>query len=169
MPGVGLLVSIVLAVAACVVWPALRRVVIRTLAVVALTAAAMAVTIVGMGLREFCQKLESQHRIPASEVELRGLELTGGQESACRLRGLIHNRSTRYTLTDTLFELIIEDCVEGRCREQARAHGEVIRRVAPGATVAFDTDTVQVPLLTPPAGERRFSYHVWNTAGMPPS
>jgi hypothetical protein len=106
-------------------------------------------------------------QIAATEVELAGLKLSGFSERTYKLRGFIHNRSTRYTLGQVTFELTVEDCIADHCREQARGHSEIIRRVRPGETVGFDTDDVMMPSIAPPAGEQRLSYRVRNTWSMP--
>lgn len=158
---------LVLFVTAFALIPPTRHVIVRIVAALALTAAVSVVVVVFMALRELREWNAAMARIAATEVELTDLDLSGTSDKTYKLRGFVHNRSTRYTLTDAKFELTVEDCVAGHCREQARGRGEVIRRVRPGETVGFSTEAVILPSIAAPAGERRLSYRVQNTWGVP--
>jgi hypothetical protein len=166
--GFGLFVMILTAacIVACIRLPTARRVIGWTAAAVALILGLVVLIVAWSAWDELGRRKQAMERIAPTEVQFESLELSGTSKGSYRLRGFVRNLSTRYTLTDVTFDVIVEDCISGRCREQGRGHAEAIRRVPPGAAVAFDTDDVLMPSIGPTAG-RRLSYHVWNTWAEP--
>ncbi len=158
---------IVIALVACLLLREVRRAIGYTaLALVALVGLAVAADL-ARSLREISRENQAMERIQPREVRLDDLELTGSGRENYRLTGLLHNASPNYTLTDVRFRLIVEDCVKGACREQARGYAEVIRRVPPNQAAMFDTSIVTLPTMASPRGERRLTCQVFLTTGRP--
>src|SRR5262249_37571927 len=112
-------------------------------------------------LAQVRREVEATKRIAISEVQLDDLRLTGTGPDHYRLTGVVHNGSPTYELSDVRFNLTVQDCVRGDCREQAHGFGEVIRRVPPNQAATFDTSIVALPAMAAPLGERRLAYHVF--------
>ena len=162
-----LLGLIAIAVVACLLLPEARRPIGYTaLALVALVGLAVAADL-ARSLREISRARQAMELIPTREVQVDDLQLTGSGRESYRLTGLLHNASPSYTLTDVRFRLIVEDCVKGECREQARGYAEVIRPVPPNQAAMFDTSIVTLPTMASPLGERRLTYQVFLTVGRP--
>jgi len=163
---VGLLLFLLTVAAVCIVSPRARRFLAISAAALGLIVVLVVAAIARTALRDLDRTRVARERIAGAEVQLEGLELSPNPRGGYRLGGFVHNLSTRYTLTDAVFEVIVEDCGEGRCREQARGHAESLRRVPPGQTLGFESD-LQITFIPPAAGERRLSYRIRNTIGMP--
>ncbi len=162
-----IVLCVVAVLVACILSPAARRVIGWTVAVVWILVVLAIAAVVALALRDINRGRQARERIAPREVRIDDLRLTGNSADTYRLTGTVRNLSARYTLTDVTFALVVEDCVSSGCTEQARGHGEVIRRVPPRGTVEFSVDTVVLPGIAPGLGERRLSYRVWNTWGMP--
>lgn len=160
------LALIFFAVMAALVPKDVRRPMVYTAAAIAGVIAWAIVADVARSLRNVSRQKQAMERIAPTQIQLDSLQLTG-TAPAYRLSGQVHNLSPSYTLTDVVFELVVEDCVKGQCHEQARGHGEVIRRVPPNQSVVFESAIVSLPAIAQSLGERRLSYHVWTTYGLP--
>lgn len=162
-----LLGFIVVALVVCVFVPEARRPIgVLAAGVTALLLLAVAAEVV-KSISQARRELQAQRRIAPREIQLDGMQLTAISATNYRLTGVVHNLSPTWTLTDVRFWMRVEDCVNGACREQARGHVEVIRRVPPNQASVFSTEIVSLPAIAPPLGERRLSYDVYLTVGQP--
>jgi hypothetical protein len=158
------------AIVAVILSPAVRQAIGWSIAIVYGLVILAVVALLVTGLFQIRRDKRIAERIAPSEVQLTDLQLTRGDKAPgeYRLSGRVHNLSQRYALSDVRLVLIVEDCVRGNCQQQAQGQAEVIRSVQPGESDDFSTPIVQLPTMAPPLGERRLSYRVWNTVGMPP-
>jgi hypothetical protein len=162
-----LLVVTITGVMACLVLPEMRRPIGFAAAVLIVLLGLAMLADLARTFRELSEQKKARERIASSQIQLDDLQLTGTSRANYRLRGLLHNRSQTFTLTDLVFDVIVEDCVKGECREQARGHAEIVRRVAPSQSYGFDTDDVMLPALAPSRGDRRVTCRIVTTVGQP--
>src|SRR5262245_31104523 len=127
------------------------RIIGRVVAVLGVLLLAIIAYDVALSVIQLRRERGAQKLIAPREVQLDGLRLEGSRRDAFELSGVIRNLSPSYVLKDARVTLVVEDCVKGDCREQARGHAEVIRRVPPNEAAVFATRSVSLPDLPPPA------------------
>ena len=156
---------IVIALVGVLLMPEVRRGVMATGCAIVAVIALLIGADVTRSFVKLWQDDQQWKRTEAEWVELQDLQLTGTSRKDYRLTGLFHNRSRQYRLSHITIDLIVDDCVAGRCREQAHGRTEVIQVVEPNETEKFTTQMVELPDMPAPRGERRFSYRVISTRG----
>lgn len=136
------------------------------------TLAALVACLVLYAVADFARSLYREHqyqktvnRIPPSEVQADGLQLTRTTAGHYRLRGEIHNLSHTYSLYSARLVVVVQDCVNGECHEQAEGLADVNRQVPPGQSATFLAEEVILPNLASPLGERRLTSRVAYTRG----
>jgi hypothetical protein len=125
-------------------------------------AAILAIMVVGDVARSFYGTYKYQkriNRVSPGEVQLEGVQLTFTR-GRYHLSGQIHNGSSTYALREVTIAMVIEDCVNGECHEQAQGTAHVGCHVPPNQSAMFDFENVILSAALTPRGERRVNSRV---------
>jgi hypothetical protein len=111
------------------------------------------------------QYQQSLKRIPPNEIRVDDLRLLPKLPGNYRLRAQIHNLSPTYTLYSVRVVVTVDDCVMGKCQQQAEGLADLVGRAPPNQSATFFAEELILPALAQPLGERRLTSRVAYTRG----
>jgi len=130
---------------------------------VAILAACFALYVAGdvmrsvYGANRYKQRLK---RIAPNKVRVDNLRLLPKRPGIFRLRAQVHNSSPTYTLDEVSLDVIVDDCVNGDCRQVAKGSADLFGRALPNQSATFFAEELILPELPQPLGERRLTSRI---------
>jgi hypothetical protein len=111
------------------------------------------------------QSLEtSRQRIPVTQIELLDFKLAGDSGNSRELTGRLRNNSARHTVKEITLQVIMQDCLNGRCSIVDQATARFGKAIRPGKVRAIRR-RITFTALPEPQGEYRPRFQVITVKG----